>query len=64
MSTRCFVIMTVLLAGCTGNEPSELSEPSGPATVAVTGPQAGDAAGPFNVKDCTGPEEGKTLCYR
>ena len=58
MSTRCFVIMTVLLAGCSA------SEPSSPATVAVTGLQDGDAAGPFNVKDCTGPEEGTTLCYR
>lgn len=29
-----------------------------------SGLQVGDAAGPFNVKDCTGPSKGKSLCYR
>lgn len=29
-----------------------------------SGLQVGDSAGAFNVKDCTGPNEGKTLCYR
>ena len=29
-----------------------------------SGLQPGDAAGAFNVLDCTGPAKGKTLCYR
>jgi hypothetical protein len=29
-----------------------------------SGLQVGDHAGPFNVKDITGPNEGKSLCYR
>lgn len=29
-----------------------------------SGLQVGDAAGAFNVKDCTGPSKGKSLCYR
>ncbi len=29
-----------------------------------SGLQVGDRAGAFNVKDCTGPAEGKSLCYR
>jgi hypothetical protein len=29
-----------------------------------SGLQVGDAAGPFNVDDITGPNKGKTLCYR
>lgn len=29
-----------------------------------SGLQVGDSAGPFNVKDCTGPNAGKSLCYR
>jgi len=29
-----------------------------------SGLQVGDRAGAFNVKDCTGPATGKTLCYR
>ena len=29
-----------------------------------SGPQVGDAAEPFNVKDITGPNKGKSLCYR
>jgi hypothetical protein len=29
-----------------------------------SGLQAGDKAGAFNVKDCTGPSAGKSLCYR
>lgn len=29
-----------------------------------SGLQIGDSAGAFNVKDCTGPSEGKSLCYR
>ena len=29
-----------------------------------SGLQPGDFAGAFNVKDCTGPNEGKSLCYR
>ena len=29
-----------------------------------SGLQVGDSAGPFNVKDITGPRKGKSLCYR
>ena len=29
-----------------------------------SGLQVGDAATPFNVRDITGPNAGKTLCYR
>ena len=29
-----------------------------------SGLQVGDFADAFNVKDCTGPAKGKTLCYR
>lgn len=29
-----------------------------------SGLQVGDKAGAFNVKDCTGPSKGKSLCYR
>ena len=29
-----------------------------------SGLQVGDSAGAFNVKDCTGPAKGKSLCYR
>ncbi|MFQ5733528.1 MAG: hypothetical protein ACE5KM_16440 [Planctomycetaceae bacterium] len=29
-----------------------------------SGLQIGDRAGPFNVNDCTGPNKGKSLCYR
>ncbi len=29
-----------------------------------SGLQPGDAPPPYNVKDCTGPNEGKSLCYR
>jgi hypothetical protein len=29
-----------------------------------SGLQVGDHAGPFNVKDITGPNKGKSLCYR
>ena len=29
-----------------------------------SGLQPGDAPPPYNVKDCTGPSEGKSLCYR
>lgn len=29
-----------------------------------SGLQVGDRAGAFNVKDCTGPNKGKSLCYR
>ncbi len=29
-----------------------------------SGLQVGSFAGPFNVKDCTGPSKGKSLCYR
>ena len=29
-----------------------------------SGLQVGESAVPFNVKDCTGPNEGKSLCYR
>ena len=30
----------------------------------VSGLQVGDSAAPYNVKDCTGPNAGKSLCYR
>ena len=29
-----------------------------------SGLQVGDSAGAFNVKDITGPNKGKSLCYR
>ena len=29
-----------------------------------SGLQVGESAGAFNVKDCTGPSAGKSLCYR
>ena len=29
-----------------------------------SGLQVGDSAGFFQVKDCTGPSAGKSLCYR
>jgi hypothetical protein len=29
-----------------------------------SGLQVGDAAGAYNVKDCTGPFTGTSLCYR
>lgn len=29
-----------------------------------SGLQVGDAAGPYNVKDVTGPAKGTSLCYR
>jgi len=29
-----------------------------------SGLQVGDSAGYFEVKDCTGPAAGKSLCYR
>ena len=29
-----------------------------------SGLQIGDSAGAFNVKDITGPNKGKSLCYR
>jgi hypothetical protein len=29
-----------------------------------SGPKVGDKAGAFQVKDCTGPAKGKSLCYR
>ena len=29
-----------------------------------SGLQVGDSAGFFQVKDCTGPNAGKSLCYR
>ena len=29
-----------------------------------SGLKVGDRAGAFNVKDCTGPAQGKSLCYR
>ena len=29
-----------------------------------SGLQVGDSATPFQVKDCTGPNKGKSLCYR
>lgn len=29
-----------------------------------SGPGVGDSAGAYNVKDCTGPNAGKSLCYR
>ena len=29
-----------------------------------SGLQVGDSAGYFQVKDCTGPSAGKSLCYR
>ena len=29
-----------------------------------SGLEVGQQAGPFQVKDCTGPNKGKSLCYR
>jgi hypothetical protein len=29
-----------------------------------SGLQVGESAGAFNVKDCTGPAKGTSLCYR
>jgi hypothetical protein len=29
-----------------------------------SGLQPGESAGAFNVKDCTGPKKGESLCYR
>lgn len=29
-----------------------------------SGLKVGEKAGAFNVKDCTGPSKGKSLCYR
>ena len=29
-----------------------------------SGLQVGENGPPFNVKDCTGPKKGKSLCYR
>ena len=29
-----------------------------------SGLQVGDDAGAFNVRDCTGPKKGTSLCYR
>lgn len=29
-----------------------------------SGLQVGESPGAFNVKDCTGPNDGRTLCYR
>lgn len=29
-----------------------------------SGLEVGQKAGAFNVKDCTGPSKGKSLCYR
>ena len=29
-----------------------------------SGLEVGQEAGPFQVKDCTGPAKGKSLCYR
>ena len=29
-----------------------------------SGLQVGESAGAFTVNDCTGPSEGKSLCYR
>jgi hypothetical protein len=29
-----------------------------------SGLQVGESAGAFTVNDCTGPNEGKSLCYR
>lgn len=29
-----------------------------------SGLKVGDEAGAFNVKDCTGPSAGRSLCYR
>jgi hypothetical protein len=29
-----------------------------------SGLQVGDSSSPFNVRDVTGPNKGKTLCYR
>lgn len=29
-----------------------------------SGLKVGESAGAFNVKDCTGPNAGKSLCYR
>ena len=30
----------------------------------TSGLQVGESAGPYNVKDITGPNKGKSLCYR
>jgi|GEM_PF-466614 len=37
---------------------------TGTAADMKSGLQPGDFAGAFNVKDITGPNAGKTLCYR
>jgi hypothetical protein len=29
-----------------------------------SGPKVGESVGPFDVDDITGPNKGKTLCYR
>ena len=29
-----------------------------------SGPETGERAGAYQVKDCTGPAKGKSLCYR
>ncbi len=29
-----------------------------------SGLKVGESAGAFNIRDCTGPNAGKTLCYR
>lgn len=29
-----------------------------------SGPEVGQSAGAYQVKDCTGPSKGKSLCYR
>jgi hypothetical protein len=46
------VVSIVMVGTCLAGDP------------VVSGLKVGEAATPFDVDDCTGPNKGSTLCYR
>ena len=54
MHRRWMMPMALVVVACGVASAAELQ----------SGLQVGDHAGPFNVKDITGPNAGKSLCYR
>ena len=57
MSMRNIMIPSALVVAALMSAPTMAEE-------VKSGLQVGDSAGAFNVKDCTGPNKGKSLCYR
>lgn len=54
---KSFVVPSVALAALTVGAVALAAE-------IKSGLQVGESPGAYNVKDCTGPSAGRTLCYR